>query len=216
MNSAINAEKINKINNPDLSVVSWDRYLSGIKRYFQSGKDNVSRPYLLVRMYEQVVARDDFANILIIDDKKDAVDNQFNYLLLGNKYTIMMRSFKTDKLFRADFDLDASLTDLLRRYILENKLTKYLFPNKKKDGPMKNLVEVVKNMNDKIPEFKKMTINTIRYSYISYYRKQHPNMTPRENLSFSKRCFHSAETSSTYVRQIDPHSQFNPDSQMFH
>ena len=167
-------------------------------------------------MYEQVVARDDFARIVIIDDVKDATDNRYNYLLLGNRYKIMMRSFKTDKLFRNDFTLDVSLTELLKKYILENNLNKYLFPNLKKDGPMKSLAEVIKVMNKKIPIFAKMTINGIRHSYISYYRKLHPDMTERENIFFAKRCFHSTDTSLKYVRKIQDHSQFNPDSQMFH
>jgi hypothetical protein len=164
-------------------------------------------------MYDQVLARDDFALIKIIDKMSEATDEDLNYLMRGDKYTILMKNFKTDRNYKGNFVLDASLTELLRKYILQNNLTTFLFPGRK-NSHMVEMGDVIKRMNVKIG-VENMTMNGIRHSYISYYVKKHPDMTFGQKQKFSKRCFHSAAMTESYIRDIAEHSQFEADSQMF-
>ena len=140
------------------SVMPLDIYLKKIMDKF--GKE--SKEYLIVKMYSQVTARDNF-HLYIVDRLAKASDKEMNYLVVPRSgyCTIILNKYKTAFRYKQYKKvIDNELTMLLRNYIKTNNIDydHYLFTEQLL-GPF------IKKMNKEIGV--QGSINSIRHIVIS-------------------------------------------------
>lgn len=184
-----------KKTDPKHAVLPYTTYLEQIEKKF--GKD--SKQFLIASMYNEVVARDNFGSLVIIPNLKDVVNKSQNYLIMPSNIELPMKmvlqKYKTvGSKEGMTFTLTQHLSNILRYYILNHKLTDKLFPE------IKNglLSAFITSMNKKI----KIDggINYIRHSKVSEFLATKP--TPEERRIFSERTMHSLETQLNYNRVL--------------
>ena len=86
---------------------------------------SVSKEFMIVNMYSEVIARDDFYNLIIVRNKTTEItDNKTNYLIVPtkNKCGVYLQSFKTHKYDPFIRDFTEFTSFLIRNYIKNNKL----------------------------------------------------------------------------------------------
>lgn len=186
-----------KINDTKQAVIPYKTYMDKIEKQF--GKD--SKQYLISALYNDVIARDNFGSLIIIPDVKYAVNKSQNYLIVSSNVdtpiTLLLNHYKTvGRMGAMSFVLSSQLSNLLRYYILKNKLSGRLFPEPKNGL----LSATVSSMNKKIGITTEGGINYIRHSKISEFETTNP--TPEERRIFSERCQHSTNTQLDYNRVL--------------
>ena len=186
-----NDELQDKKTNEKDAVISWTDYEQKVKEKF--GVD--SKQYLLIKLYEICLARDNFDLYITNDIETISDDKTKNYLINEDgKYTLCMQSYKTSKNKEPIFiKVTPELKKLLDNYIKTNKIEDRLFPSKtgKNSG-------FVSDMNKKIDV--PNSINMIRHIIIST-RLAGP-LTVEERLQLSKDSFHSINTQPDYKRMV--------------
>lgn len=203
---------IEKQNSEDGNVIYFPSYIDKIKQKY--GVD--SKEYLIIRIYEKCTCRDNLAGLKIVDNLEQTSDKKINYLFTGEtNYRIILNKYKTKSTYGIlVYNLGASLTTLIKKYIIKNKLIHYLFPSRGKiDTPLKSLGDFIAKMGDFLNLKERMNINGIRHSYVSYYEEKYPNMTPERRLKFSKHMAHGTTMAAYYKRMINEHSQFEAHTQ---
>lgn len=182
-----------KKTDPTQAVVPYTTYMELIEKQF--GKD--SKQFLIASMYNEVIARDNFGSLVIIPNLKSAVIKSQNYIIMPSNIEspmrIILQKYKTvGNSGGITFTLTQHLSNLLRYYILNHKLTDKLFPEVKNGL----LSAFVSSMNDKIKV--EGGINYIRHSKVSEFLATNP--TPEQRRIFSERTFHSPDTQLDYNR----------------
>lgn len=182
-----------KKTDPTQAVVPYTTYMELIEKQF--GKD--SKQFLIASMYNEVIARDNFGSLVIIPNLKSAVIKSQNYLIMPSNIEspmrIILQKYKTvGNSGGITFTLTQHLSNLLRYYILNHKLTDKLFPEVKNGL----LSAFVSSMNNKIKV--EGGINYIRHSKVSEFLATNP--TPEQRRIFSERTFHSPDTQLDYNR----------------
>jgi hypothetical protein len=120
-----------------------------------------SQEYLIVRLYGEMPARDDYSGILYAENKNN-IDDTKNYIVVpkGNVCCeVIINEFKTASIYGTIQKKLSNITSqLLRRFIKNKKIVVggNIFPN--------NLGRFISKMNKKIGE---KGINFIRHSIIS-------------------------------------------------
>ena len=186
-----NDELLDKKTNEKDAVISWPDYEQKVKEKF--GVD--SKQYLLIKIYEICLARDNFDLYITNDIETVSDDKTKNYLINEDgKYTLCMQFYKTSKNKEPIFiKVTPELKKLLDNYIKTNKIEDRLFPTK--NG--KNTAFVIA-MHKKIDV--PGGINIIRHIIIST-RMAGP-LTVEERLQLSKDSFHSINTQPDYKRML--------------
>ena len=180
---------------PTKAVLPYKSYIDKIEKQF--GKD--SKQFLVASLYNEVIARDNFGSLIIVPNLKSVVNKSQNYLIMPSNMetpmTLVLQKYKTvGTTGGMTFVLSQYLSNLLRYYILNHKLTGRLFPE-----PNNGLLSsFVSSMNKKI----RITggINYIRHSKVSEFLATNP--TPEERRIFSERTFHTAQTQLDYNRLL--------------
>ena len=186
-----NDELNDKQNNDDHSIITWKEYESKIKNRFGIQ----SKEYLMISLYGECNARDDF-DLYIIDDIESVKDDiTKNYLVRENNFfTICMQHYKTSKNKNPIFiQLSTELNILLTTYIKLNKIEYSLFPTK--NGINSPFISA---MNKKIDVTG--SINTIRHIIISSNLNSN-SITPEERVDLANNSFHSINTQIDYKRK---------------
>ena len=148
-------------------------------------------------MYNEVVARDNFGSLVIIPNLKGIVNKTQNYLVMPSNIEfpmkIILQNFKTvGSKEGMRFTLTQHLSNLLRYYILNHKLTDRLL-TEKKNGLLSAFIT---SMNRKIGV--DGGINYIRHSKVSEFLAT--NSTPEQRRIFAENSFHSPDTQLNYNR----------------
>ena len=185
-----NDELNDKKNNDDHSIITWKEYESKIKTKFGIH----SKEYLVISLYAECNARDDFDLYIVNDIELIKEDLTKNYLIRENNlFIICMQHYKTSKNKQPIFiKLSIELNNLLVNYIKTNKIDDRLFPTK--NGINSPFVSA---MNKKIDV--KGSINTIRHIIIS--SNLNSNLTPEERVDLANNSFHSINTQADYKRK---------------
>ena len=153
-----------------------------------------SKEYLIISLYGECNARDDFDLYIVNDIELIKEDLTKNYLIRENNlFIICMQHYKTSKNKQPIFiKLSIELNNLLVNYIKTNKIDDRLFPTK--NGINSPFVSA---MNKKIDV--KGSINTIRHIIIS--SNLNSNLTPEERVDLANNSFHSINTQADYKRK---------------
>jgi hypothetical protein len=185
-------QQIERINNPENTVIPYDEYLKLILDKFGV----YSKQYLLAKLYDECCVRDNFSKLMIVtgisitDDKKD------NYLLCeGGDYTIILNDYKTKSKYETQtYKLSTELNSLISVYILQNKLTGFLFPQKSK-----SLSSYIIAMNKQVGV--NGGINTIRKMKVTTFLNRE-DIDAEDRLIQSRKMCHSENTQKKYKRII--------------
>jgi hypothetical protein len=175
----------------DHNVMEYPAYMELIKEKY--GAD--SKQYLIVSIYNEVSVRDDFARIIVLNDKSQ--DNNIdNYLLNEDgKYIIILNKYKTSNVYgKQIYNLSNELSLLIQNYIIKHEIDIYLFPENScgLSGYITNFNKRV-NING--------AINYIRHMKVSQFLNR-TDLTPEERHSQAIRMCHSEETQQKYKRGV--------------
>ena len=186
-----NDELTDKQNNDSYSIITWKEYESKIKHRFGIQ----SKEYLMISLYGECNARDDFDLYIVDDIELVTEDITKNYLIRKNDlFTICMQHYKTSKNKKPVFiKLSTELNILLVNYIKLNKIDDRLFPTK--NGINSSFISA---MNKKIDVIG--SINTIRHIIISSNLNSN-SITPEERVDLANNSFHSINTQIDYKRK---------------
>ena len=186
-----NDELNDKQNNDNFLIITWKEYESKIKNKFGIH----SKEYLMISLYGECNARDDFDLYIVDDIELVNEDLTKNYLMRKNDlFTICMQNYKTSKNKKPIFiELSTELNNLLVNYIKTNKIEYRLFPTK--NGINSPFISA---MNKKIDV--KGSINTIRHIIISSNLNSN-SITPEERVDLANNSFHSINTQFDYKRK---------------
>lgn len=91
--------------------------------------------YIILRLYHEYPMRNDMASLHVIDDEKKIEENK-NYLVVGDKYKIILQQYKTAKRYgKKEYVLDKNLQRLVKKLLKYNN-SGYLLLNKNRKGKM--------------------------------------------------------------------------------
>ena len=185
-------QQIERTNNPKNTVIPYDEYLKLILGEY--GID--SKQYLLAKLYDECCVRDNFSKLMIITDISTTDDKKNNYLLCeGGDYTIILNDYKTKSKYETQtYKLSTELNSLISVYILQNKLTDLLFPQK-----AKSLSSYIIAMNKQVGV--NGGINTIRKMKVSTFLNRE-DLTAEDRMEQSRKMCHSVGTQKKYKRII--------------
>ena len=180
---------------PAFAVLPYTTYMERIEKQF--GKN--SKQFLVASLYNEVVARDNFGSISIIPNINGVVDDKANYLFVPSNIEtpmkIILQTFKNVAFIGGvTYKLSMELSNLLRYYILNHKLTDKLFPEIKKGM----LSQFINSMNKKIGV--NGGINYIRHSKVSEFLATNP--TAEQRRIFSEKSQQSTDTQYDYTRML--------------
>jgi hypothetical protein len=147
-------------------------------------------------MYNEVVGRDNFGNLMIITNDTEVIDTKQNYIIVPKKSVgnciVILQEYKTSGGYGVKrVELSNTLSELILKYIKTNKLTIHLFPRNIENG----LSDFVYLMNKKIGITG--SINSIRHMKVSD-KLNNPNITNEEKLELSNSMGHSVITQAKY------------------
>ena len=181
-----------KKTNPIHGIISWDEYEKRVLERF--GMD--SKEFLMIKLYEICIARDDFDLYLCSTEKETTHDITKNYLIVNETgYYIFMQHYKTskNKLKPIIIHVPCEISTLLSNYIKKHNIVKRLFPSSK--GKNSSFITEMHKKID-VPG----GINIIRHILVSI--EMDGDLTVEQKVELSKRTFHSVATQPHYVRVI--------------
>jgi hypothetical protein len=184
----------NKVKQETMELPSFDKYLKEVQSRF--GID--SKMYLLAMLYDNMTIRDDYGNLIIVNDvKKITPDADKNYIFVpeNKKELCILRinSYKTDKKYGIIHKtLSMPVTLLIKRYMTNNNINYGDVLFAKEVGHYISLKN--KDIN---PEYG--GISWLRHIKVSDLLNQ-KNVTPEERLALSKEMLHSPNVQANYER----------------
>lgn len=191
----IESSNMTKMRQNDIqyAVMMYPEYLQKIKDKFTES----SKEYLLARLYSEVVARDNFGNIEIINTVREKNTLTQNYMVVprskNSPVKVIIQSYKTIRFYGIKtITLSNELSTLIRQYITLNGLTTKLFPTN-----TKGLSQFIGIMNRKIGV--SGSINTLRQMYATTILSN-KDITPAERLELSTTMMNSPIMSLNYER----------------
>ena len=181
------ADENNQKNN-DIIVPSFNSYLDSAKKTFGEN----SKMFLIASLYNELTVRDDYA-LKIVSTKKDATDENVNYLIVPPKAScqIVINAYKTEKKYGViKHTCSKKLNQLIRKYIANNPPSTYLFGDKA-------LTQFVSSNNIKLNI--KGGINIFRQMKITDELKTVKSAEERKKLADSMK--HSPVSQLKYIRK---------------
>ncbi len=184
----------NKVKQETTEFPSFDKYLKEVLTRF--GID--SKMYLLAMLYDNITIRDDFNNLIIVNDiKKITADSDKNYLFVpeNKKELCVLRinSYKTDKKYGIIHKtLSMPVTLLIKRYMTNNNINygDVLFA--------KDVGHYISLKNKDInPEYG--GISWLRHVKVSDLLNK-KGVTPEERLALATEMLHSPNVQANYER----------------
>ena len=181
------------------AVMDADTYLELVEAHY--GTD--SKEFLIVSLYSEVTARDNFGRINIIKTAKEA-DKKKNFIVVPSTRTgrcvVILNDYKTKGKYKQyEGQLSSNLTKLVKNYTTNNDLTygDFLF-NEKQLSPV--VTKINKDMG--IYDDTTGSINQLRHMVISSHLAKHKEMTDAERNEFARQCMHSPISNLDHIRQI--------------
>lgn len=184
----------NKVKQETMELPSFDKYLKEVQSRF--GID--SKMYLLAMLYDNMTIRDDYGNLIIVNDvKKITPDADKNYIFVpeNKKELCILRinSYKTDKKYGIIHKtLSMPVTLLIKRYMTNNNINYGDVLFAKEVGHYISLKN--KDINSEYGG-----ISWLRHIKVSDLLNQ-KNVTPEERLALSKEMLHSPNVQANYER----------------
>lgn len=184
-------------NKKKTEVMPYPEYKQKIIDKFGVG----SKQALIVEIYEEFTCRDDVASCLIVGKKSDITEDKGNYIIVPRKAVecciFVIQSYKTAKSRGTNtYTVSTKLNKIIRKYIIDNKLTDKLFPDNFKNG----LSPVVKAMSVKIG-LKTGGTNLLRHMIVATLLNN-PDITPEQRVGLAKNMGHSVFMQEYYNRVI--------------
>lgn len=184
----------NKVKQETMILPSFDKYIKDVQQKF--GLD--SKMYLLAMLYDNMTLRDDYGDLIIVDDvKKITPDIDKNYIFVptDKKGLCILRinSYKTDKKYGIIHKtLSTPVTLLIKRYMTNNNINygDALFG--------KNVGNYISQKNKEI-NANYEGVSWLRHIKVSDLLNKH-GATPEERLALSKEMMHSPNVQANYER----------------
>ncbi len=206
---------------------------SSILKKVETTFDKDSQQVLLINLYGELTVRDDFGDLLIVNDKKSASNNNQNYLVVPTKQKIqlILNVYKTDGKYGQIIHTMSPQMEKKIRESLKAKPRKYLFV---KDAVYKSLNakskptqtekdlygtdihslssfigNLLKKSGLKDPDVydvkteNKGSVNLLRHAKVSEDLENDPSAKNRDDLA--RKMLHAPITQIDYVRQLKIH-----------
>jgi hypothetical protein len=160
---------------------------------------------LLINLYDDFNARDDFGDVILIGDEQDAIDPNQNYMVYQKPVKLILRVYKTDKKY-GEIKLDAGpksrIYDILKAQKKQVGDLLVSKPNGRQYGRAGALSSIVSQMLDKagVNRFgQKQAINLLRAAKKTQLLSQ--ARTPEERALIAARAMHSPLMQLSYMRK---------------
>ena len=184
----------NKVKQETMILPSFDKYIKDVGQKF--GLD--SKMYLLAMLYDNMTLRDDYGDLIIVDDVKKITpdaDKNFIFVPTDKKGLCILRinSYKTDKKYGIIHKtLSTPVTLLIKRYMTNNNINygDALFG--------KNVGNYISQKNKEI-NANYEGVSWLRHIKVSDLLNKH-GATPEERLALSKEMMHSPNVQANYER----------------
>jgi len=179
-----------RTNNLSDGVISYKDYMTKIKNKYGIN----SKEFLIVKLYDEFTARDDFQNLIIKQNATNLSDDD-NYIIVNkNKSKIILNNYKTkNKYKKIIHESSAELDKLIKNYI-NNKNLDY---NDTLFG--KSLLsKIIGTINRSVGV--EGSINTLRHMKVTEEVQGVKDVKKRQELS--QKMMHSPITQSKYMRQL--------------
>jgi len=189
----LNSQDVSKLKQETIKVPEYGDFLEKLKEKF----GEFSKEYIIIKMYEENTARDDY-QLKIVRADGESKDPNTNYLVMPLNVKqclkIILNTFKTrgDKHAVVNRTLSLPLSLAIRRYKINNKINDgaYLFGNLKSNG------ELVKHCFQSVGETG--TINTLRNMKASITT----NLSNEQKAKIANEMNHSINAQKQYIRQF--------------
>lgn len=185
-----------QIKQEEQSVMLLDDYIELVSKEYPG----ISKEFVLVSLYKEVTARDDFGKLIIIPTTKELnkIDNFIIFPRDNRNCKIILNSYKTSAKYGIiNIELSPELSKLIRAYIFKNGLeyNDYLF------GKASLLSGFIGKINKSINV--NGSINTIRQMKISSELLTLNDIQDmNKRITLSKTLMHSPVTNLIYLRTI--------------
>lgn len=184
----------NKTKQETMVLPTFDKYIKDVQQKF--GIE--SKMYLLAMLYDNMTLRDDYGDLIIVDDiKKITPDVDKNYIFVptDKKGLCILRinSYKTDKKYGIIHKTLSSPVSLLIKQFIKNNNLNYgdaLFG--------KNVGNYISNKNKEInPNYE--GVSWLRHIKVSDLLNKN-NVSPEERLALAREMMHSPNVQANYER----------------
>jgi hypothetical protein len=175
--------------NEEEKFMNWPDIVKAAKQMEPDSED-----HLIVSLYTLLPPlRNDFVKMKIVDEIP--TDASGNYLIVGPKTSqIVLNEFKTSRKYGTQIiDVPSKLNLIIKKY-LKNYPTDVLF-NTTEPQMSKKIGDVFEKLLGK-----RVTINILRHSYISYMKRNEPTLKKKEELA--KSMLHSISMDEVYRKII--------------
>ncbi len=154
-----------------------------------------SKEYLIGRIYDELPARDNLNNLIIVNNENNLNDkNNYLVVLRTGNCIFIINEYKTKNKGQIKLKTTPLLSNLIKNYIKKKEITDTLFGKGK-------LSQFVTKMNTMIGiEGKNNGINYLRHMKVSTVYDS--NATDMEKVEIAQRMGHSTATQKTYLHKI--------------
>jgi hypothetical protein len=105
------------------------------KKELNNTEYQLLQDYIILRLFHDYSWRNDIASIHVVDNE-DNLDENKNYLVVGDKYKIILQNYKTKKKYgKKEYILDNNLQRLVKKLLKYNN-SGYLLVNKNRKSKM--------------------------------------------------------------------------------
>jgi len=160
--------------------------------------------YIILRLYHEYPMRNDMASLHVIDDEKKIEENK-NYLVVGDEYKIILQQYKTFKRYgKKEYILDKNLQRLVKKLLKYND-SGYLLLNKNRKGKLtrNNLTLHLNRIFMKYTN-KKIGSSLLRHIQSSELNKDKPTLQQQQENenNIQNKFLHSGMMNQLY-RKVD-------------
>lgn len=185
----------------DSTFVEFNDISKAYEKFLRDSDDNESKA--LMGLYVLIPPRRADVGSLVIIKEGSKMDDDKNYLVVSSKgrpAKLIYQKYKTSAKFgKVKINVPDSLKKILYEYLKEQKKKQgsYLFSTKG-ENMRKGFDSHVSKTFEKLNLGKKITINTLRHSYITYFLSKNPSMAAKKSVG--KLMGHSWTTQAEYER----------------
>ena len=191
--------------NKNMEVPHLLDYTDNVTKIF----GNDSKLFILWELFIELNGTRDNFDLLLIDTKIKAGNEENNYLIMPKKGNakIIINNFKTKKGYsKKNKSISKYLTDKVRKYITDNQIQfdTLIFGKSQTDLISKSNKKMGYNqeVDEKGVKISNGSINMWRKMLRTFQHEQNPNMTDAELIQMAEDMQHSAVTHNQYLRKI--------------
>jgi hypothetical protein len=174
------------------------------KKELNNTEYQLLQDYIILRLYHEYPLRNDVASLHVINDEKKLEENK-NYLVVGDKYKIILQQYKTFKRYgKKEYILDKNLQRLVSK-LLKHNTSGFLLLNKNRKSKLtrNNLTLHLNRIFIKYTG-KKIGSSLLRHIHSSELNKDKPTLQQQQENenNIQNKFLHSGMMNQLY-RKVD-------------